>query len=173
MNKKITIPDEVIINKIYVIRDQKVMLDKDLAEIYNVQTKRLKEQVRRNIDRFPASFMFELTKEKKNQLVANCDHLKKLKFSPVLPKVFTEHGILMLSSVLNSELAVKMSVQIIETFVQLRKLANNYDDIMHKINEMESRNNEQFSEIYEVLQRLFSKPKEQARKEIGYKADRT
>ena len=173
MNKKITIPDEVIINKIYVIRDQKVMLDKDLAEIYNVETKRLKEQVRRNIDRFPASFMFELTKEKKNQLVANCDHLKKLKFSPVLPKVFTEHGILMLSSVLNSELAVKMSVQIIETFVQLRKLANNYDDIMHKINEMESRNNEQFSEIYEVLQRLFSKPKEQARKEIGYKADRT
>jgi len=79
----------------------------------------------------------------------------------------------MLSSVLNSELAVKMSVQIIETFVQLRKLANNYDDIMHKINEMESRNNEQFSEIYEVLKRLLSKPEEQVRKAIGYKADRT
>ena len=79
----------------------------------------------------------------------------------------------MLSSVLNSELAVKMSVQIIETFVQLRKLANNYDDIMHKINEMESRNNEQFSEIYEVLKRLLSKPEEQARKAIGYKTDRT
>jgi len=173
MNKKITIPDEVIINKIYVIRGQKVMVDRDLAELYGVTTKRLNEQVKRNNNRFPSNFMFELTKEEKNQLVANCDHLKKLKFSPVLPKVFTEHGILMLSSVLNSELAVKMSVQIIETFVQLRKLANNYDDIMHKINEMESRNNEQFSEIYEVLQRLFSKPKEKPRKEIGYKTDRT
>ena len=110
MNKKITIPDEVIINKIYVIRGQKVMVDRDLAELYGVTTKRLNEQVKRNNNRFPSNFMFELTKEEKNQLVANCDHLKKLKFSPVLPKVFTEHGILMLSSVLNSELAVKMSV---------------------------------------------------------------
>jgi hypothetical protein len=86
--------------------------------------------------------------------------------------VFTEHGVLMLSSILNSELAVKMSVQIIETFVQLRKLANNYEDIIHKINEMESLNNEQFSEIYEVLKRLLSNP-ETPRKEIGYKADKT
>ena len=78
----------------------------------------------------------------------------------------------MLSSILNSELAVKMSVQIIETFVQLRKLANNYEDIIHKINEMESLNNEQFSEIYEVLKRLLSNP-ETPRKEIGYKADKT
>mgnify|MGYP003848930745 CR=1 FL=1 len=173
MNEKITIPDEVIINKIYVIRDQKVMLDKDLAEIYNVETKRLKEQVRRNIDRFPDSFMFELTAEEHSSLRSQIATLKRGRHSKYPPFVFTEHGILMLSSVLNSELAVKMSVQIIETFVQLRKLANNYDDIMHKINEMESRNNEQFSEIYEVLQRLFSKPEEQARKEIGYKADRT
>ena len=173
MNKKITIPDEVIINKIYVIRDQKVMLDKDLAEIYNVQTKRLKEQVRRNIDRFPASFMFELTAEEHFSLRSQIATLKRGRHSKYPPFVFTEHGILMLSSVLNSELAVKMSVQIIETFVQLRKLANNYDDIMHKINEMESRNNEQFSEIYEVLKRLLSKPEEQARKAIGYKTDRT
>ncbi len=86
--------------------------------------------------------------------------------------MFTEHGVLMLSSILNSELAVKMSVQIIETFVQLRKLANNYEDIIHKINEMESLNNEQFREIYEVLKRLLSNP-ETPRKEIGYKADRT
>ncbi len=173
MNKKVTIPDEVIINKIYVIRDQKVMIDKDLAEIYNVETKRLKEQVRRNIDRFPASFMFELTAEEHSSLRSQIATLKRGRHSKYPPFVFTEHGILMLSSVLNSELAVKMSVQIIETFVQLRKLANNYDDIMHKINEMESRNNEQFREIYEVLKRLLSKPEEQARKEIGYKADRT
>ena len=148
------------------------MLDKDLAEIYNVQTKRLKEQVRRNIDRFPASFMFELTAEEHSSLRSQIATLKRGRHSKYPPFVFTEHGILMLSSVLNSELAVKMSVQIIETFVQLRKLANNYDDIMHKINEMESRNNEQFREIYEVLKRLLSNP-ETPRKKIGYKADRT
>jgi len=110
MNKKITIPDEVIINKIYVIRDQKVMLDKDLAEIYNVETKRLKEQVRRNIDRFPDSFMFELTAEEHYSLRSQIATLKRGRHSKYPPFVFTEHGILMLSSVLNSELAVKMSV---------------------------------------------------------------
>jgi sensor histidine kinase YesM len=85
--------------------------------------------------------------------------------------VFTEHGILMLSSVLNSELAIKMSVQIIETFIQLRKLANNYEEIMKKINQMESQNNEQFSEVYEVLQQLLEKPEEEPRTKIGYKKE--
>ena len=173
MNKKITIPDEVIINKIVVIRDKKLMTDSDIADLYGVTTKRLNEQVRRNIDRFPESFMFELTTKEHASLRSQFATLKRGRHSKYSPFVFTEHGILMLSSVLNSALAIKMSVQIIETFVQLRKLANNYDDIMHKINEMESRNNEQFSEIYEVLQRLLSKPEELARKEIGYKTDRT
>jgi len=172
MSNKITIPDEVIINKIYVIRGQKVMLDRDLAELYGVETKQLKRQVRRNIERFPSSFMFELTKEENQELRSQIGTLKQGAHFKYPPFVFTEHGILMLSSVLNSELAVKMSVQIIETFVQLRKLANNYDEIMSKINQMEARNNEQFSEIYEVLQRLLSKPEEQPRKQIGYKTDR-
>lgn len=172
MSEDITIPDEIIINKIYVVRGQKVMLDRDLAELYGVETRRLKEQVRRNIDRFPKSFMFELTKEEHTALRSQFATLKRGRHSKYPPFVFTEHGILMLSSVLNSELAVKMSVQIIETFVQLRKLANNYDEIMTKINQMEARNNEQFSEIYEVLQRLLSKPEEQPRKQIGYKTDR-
>ena len=88
MNKKITIPDEVIINKIYVIRGQKVMVDRDLAELYGVTTKRLNEQVKRNNNRFPSNFMFELTKEEKNQLVANCDHLKKIKVLPSSTKGF-------------------------------------------------------------------------------------
>jgi len=169
MSDKITIPDEVIINKIYVIRGQKVMLDRDLAELYGVETKQLKRQVRRNIERFPSSFMFELTKEENEELRSQIGTLKQGAHFKYPPFVFTEHGILMLSSVLNSELAVKMSVQIIETFVQLRKLANNYDEIMSKINQMESRNNEQFSEIYEVLQRLLSKPEEKPRLKIGYK----
>jgi len=172
MHDKITVPDEVITSKIYLIRNEKVMIDKDLAGLYNVETKRLKEQVRRNIDRFPESFMFELTTEEHSSLRPQFATLKRGRHSKYPPFVFTEHGVLMLSSILNSELAVKMSVQIIETFVQLRKLANNYEDIMHKINEMESRNNEQFREIYEVLKRLLSNP-ETPRKKIGYKADRT
>ncbi|QMU66742.1 MAG: ORF6N domain-containing protein [Flavobacteriaceae bacterium] len=162
-------PDEVIINKIYVIRGQKVMLDRDLAELYGVETKQLKRQVRRNIERFPLSFMFELTKEENQELRSQIGTLKQGAHFKYPPFVFTEHGILMLSSVLNSELAVKMSVQIIETFVELRKLANNYEEIMSKIQQMESSYNEQFSEIYQVLQRLLSKPEEKPRTKIGYK----
>ena len=169
MNKKIAIPNEIIIDKIYFVRGQKVMLDKDLAELYEVETKQLKRQVRRNIDRFPTSFMFELTKDENYSLRSQFGTLKKGQHSKYPPFAFTEHGILMLSSVLNSELAIKMSVQIIETFVQLRKLANNYDEITSKIKKMESQNNEKFSEIYEVLQNLLSTPKEKPRTKIGYK----
>jgi len=172
MNKKVTIPNEVIINKIYVVRGQRVMLDRDLAELYGVETKQLKRQVRRNIERFPLSFMFELTKKENEELRSQIGTLKQGTHFKYSPFVFTEHGILMLSSVLNSELAIKMSVQIIETFVQLRKLANNYEEIMNKINQMESQNNEQFSEIYEVLQNLLSKPEEKPRTKIGYKKER-
>lgn len=171
MSKSI-IPSETIINKIYVFRDQKVMLDKDLAELYNVETKRLNEQVRRNINRFPKSFMFQLTKTEwsnlKSQFATSSWGGRRSE-----PFVFTEHGILMLSSVLNSEIAIKMSVQIIETFVQLRKIANNYEEIKQKFQQMESQNNNQFSEIYEALQQLLSKPKEQPRTKIGYKKDRS
>lgn len=171
MNEKIAVPDEIITSKIYLVRNHKVMLDKDLAELYDVETKRLKEQVRRNIDRFPPSFMFELTAEEYASLRSQFATLKRGRHSKYPPFVFTEHGILMLSSVLNSELAIKMSVQIIETFIQLRKLANNYEEIMKKINQMESQNNEQFSEIYEVLQQLLEKPKEEPRTKIGYKKE--
>jgi phage regulator Rha-like protein len=172
MSKRVSVPDEIIINKIYLIRGQKVMLDKDIAELYGVETKRLKEQVRRNISRFPESFMFELTSEEYISLRSQIATLKKGRHSKYPPFVFTEHGILMLSSVLNSELAIKMSVQIIETFVQLRKLANNYEEIMHKIKQMESQNNEQFREIYAVLKRLLSNPEEKPRAKIGFKKNR-
>ncbi|GAB1858701.1 hypothetical protein MHTCC0001_35410 [Flavobacteriaceae bacterium MHTCC 0001] len=173
MSDKITIPNEVIINKIYVIRGQKVMLDRDLAELYDVQTRRLKEQVRRNINRFPEEFMFELTKEEleewRTQYASTNRDVMGIRIAPF---VFTEHGILMLSSVLNSDKAIQMNIQIIKTFVELRKLANNYEEIMNKIQQMESQYNNQFSEIYEVLQRLLSKPEEKPRTKIGYKKDR-
>ena len=112
----ILIPEEIIINKILLIRDEKVMIDYDLAKLYGVPTKRLNEQVRRNIKRFPKHFMFELTKEEKEELVAKCDHIKKLKHSPYLPHVFTEYGVLQLANVLNSEKAILMGNRIIEIF---------------------------------------------------------
>ena len=100
------IPVERIERAILLIRGQKVMLDADLAALYGVTTKRLNEQVKRNRDRFPYDFMFQLTQEEKGEVVANCDHLKKLKFSPSLPYAFTEHGVVMLASILNSIVAV-------------------------------------------------------------------
>jgi phage regulator Rha-like protein len=172
MSKKITIPDEVIINKIYIIRGQKVMLDRDLAELYDVQTRRLKEQVRRNISRFPEEFMFELTKEELEEWRTEYASTNRdVMGVRIAPFVFTEHGILMLSSILSSEKAVQMNIQIIKTFVQLRRIANNYEGLMDKIQQMESQTNEQFSEIYEVLQRLLSKPEEKPRTKIGYKKE--
>ena len=173
MSEKNIIPNEVITNKIYLIRNQKVMLDRDLAELYDVQTRRLKEQVRRNISRFPEEFMFELTKEELEEWRAEyASSNRDVMGIRIAPFVFTEHGILMLSSILSSEKAIQMNIQIIKTFVQLRRIANNYEGLMDKIQQMESQNNEQFSEIYEVLQRLLSKPEEKPRTQIGYKAGR-
>ena len=106
-------------SKILLIRNQKVMIDRDLAELYGVTTKRLNEQVKRNANRFPENFMFQLTEIEKEQVVANCDHLKSLKFSSFLPYVFTEHGTMMLANVINSEKAVEVSIRIIEIFVRM------------------------------------------------------
>src|SRR5271163_3750415 len=97
----VKVPDEVIINKIIVLRDKKVMIDRDLAMLYGVTTKRLNEQVRRNIKRFPDDFMFQVTADEKEELIKMFEHLDSLKYSTVLPYVFTEHGAVMLASVLN------------------------------------------------------------------------
>jgi len=169
MSKSISIPNELILDKIYVIRDQKVMLDKDLAMLFGVETKRLKERVRRSINRFPSSFMFELTTTENKILRSQFASLQQNQHFRYPPFAFTEHGILMLSSILNSEIAIKMSIQIIETFVELRKLANNYEEILAKIEKMESKNNEQFSEIYSVIKQLLSQPEDKQRTKIGYK----
>lgn len=171
MKSKISIPNEIILSKIYIIRNQKVMLDKDLALLFNVETKRLKEQVRRNIERFPENFMFELTGEEYQSLRSQFASLKRGRHSKYPPFVFTEHGILMLSSVLNSKMAITMSIQIIDTFVQLRKLANSNDEILSKIKQIELQYNEQFSEIYAILQKLLENPLDENNKrtKIGYK----
>ena len=118
-------------NKILLIRDQKVMIDRDLAELFGVENKRLNESVKRNSARFPENFMFQLTALEKEYLVANCDHLEKLKFSKSLPFVFTEHGTMMLASVLNSEKAIETSIKIIEVFVKMRELLS--DNLLVKL----------------------------------------
>ena len=121
-------------NKIHVIRGQQVMLDRDLAELYGVETKRLNEQVKRNIERFPEDFMFSLNKTEKDEVVANCDHLQILKFSPTLPFAFTEQGVAMLSSVLKSQKAVEVNIQIMRAFVSMRHFLHNNAQIFTEIN---------------------------------------
>ena len=127
--KVMLIPDEVVMNKIIIIRGIKVIVDRDLAELYGVTTKRLNEQVKRNRKRFPEDFMFQLTQEEKTDVVANCDHLVNLKFSPNLPFVFTEHGAAMLASVLNSQRAIEVNIQIVRVFSRMRELLLTHKDI--------------------------------------------
>lgn len=121
------------------IRGQKVMLNADLAQIYGVMTMRLNEQVKRNRDRFPDDFMFQLTHKEKMEVIANCDNLQRLKFSPVLPYAFTEHGAVMLASVLNSPTAIQASVYVVRAFVRLREIFATHKELAHKLNELERR----------------------------------
>lgn len=138
--KLIAIPDEVVISKIYLVRDQKVMLDRDLAELYGVETKRLKESVRRNIDRFPEDFMFELTKEEfsnwRTQFATSNSDKMGLR---VPPFAFTEHGVLMLASVLNSEKAILVNIQIVRIFIKIREALTDNLSIKLEIEEIKKK----------------------------------
>lgn len=153
--------------KIYTIRDLQVMLDTDLADFYGLETKVLNQAVKRNKERFPEDFMFQLTKDEKDELVTNCDHLKHLKFSSALPKVFTEQGVAMLSGVLKSETAVKMSIQIISAFVTMRKFIINNAQLFQKIDSVERRQlkhemetDEKFEIVFDALQKDKIDPKQ-------------
>ncbi len=161
------IPDERIERAIFVIRGQKVMLDADLAELYGVTTKRLNEQVKRNRDRFPDDFMFQLSTEEKVEVVANCDHLKKLKFSPVLPYAFTEHGAVMLAAVLNSPVAVEVSLQVVRTFIRLRELLANHKELAQKLMTLEAKYDSQFKMVFDAIRQLMVPPVKEKRK-IGF-----
>lgn len=171
-NSKGLVPNELIARKILLIRNQKVMIDSDIAELYGVTTKRLNEQVKRNIERFPDNFMFELTKEEKNEVVANCDHLEKLKFSPVLPKVFTEHGIMMVANIITSKRAIKVSIQIIEVFVKMREILMTNTELLLRMEKIERRIGKHDMQIAQVFQLIKQSVKEESeRKQIGYKSD--
>lgn len=169
--KSFLIPDEVVINKILLIRGKKVMIDTDIAELYGVPTKRLNEQVKRNKKRFPEDFMFQLTQDEKEEVVANCDHLKNLKYSPNLPYVFTEHGAVMLASVLNSDRAIEVNIQIVRFFTQIREMLLTNKDILLKLEQLEKKvtgHDENIQLIFQALKQLLNQPQE-PRRRIGFR----
>ncbi len=161
--------------KIHLIRGQKVMLDRDLAELYGVQTSILKRQVRRNLKRFPSDFMFELTKEEiqnwRCQIgTSNSKDKMGLRYSPF---AFTEHGILMLSSVLNSMKAIEVNIQIMRAFVQLRQMAFTHKDLAEKISELEKeskQHGQNIERVFDVLRQLIHQ-EEKPKRRMGFHSD--
>jgi hypothetical protein len=148
------------------------MLDADLADLFGVTTKRLNEQVKRNRERFPADFMFQLTAAEKTEVVAACDHLHRLRFSPTLPHAFTEHGALMLSSVLNSPAAVEVSLQIVRVFVRLREAIRSHRELRRRLEALEQRSDTQdarIQEIFAAIRALMRPPPGMAKRRIGFR----
>ena len=168
---KSVVPVGKIENRILLIRGEKVIVDADLAEFYGVSTKRLNEQVKRNKNRFPADFMFQLTKDEKSGVVANCDHLEKLKFSRSLPYAFTEHGSIMAASVLNTSRAVEVSVFIVRAFVKLRQLISGQKELQRKISKIERKltdHDGQIIELVNLIKQLLKPEPPPKKRRIGF-----
>ena len=166
------IRQEIIEQKIFVVRGHKVMVDRDLAELYGVETKYLNRQVRRNKLRFPSEFMFQLNKKEKNELVTICHRFETMKHSTMLPYVFTEHGVAMLASVLNSERAIKIGIIIVKTFVKLRQILSNQKDFSFKLRELEKRIEQHDADIEAILtaiKQLLEPPSVKEKKIIGFR----
>lgn len=159
--------EEKIVEKIHLIRGQKVMIDKDLAELYGVETKRLKEQVNRNSNRFPKHYMFELTKQEYESLRSQNATLKQGAHTKYLPYVFTEHGVLMLANVLKSGRAIEMSIKVIDVFVKLREMLLTHKDILLKLELLEKQvvqNNEEIQTLFAALKQLLIPEEQKNRK---------
>lgn len=181
MSKSIAVTDETVINKIYLIRGKKVMLDRELAEMYGVETKRLNEQVKRNEKRFPADFMFQLTEQelenwKSHFATSNKETMGLRK----LPNVFTEQGVAMLSSVLNSETAIEVNIQIIRIFTRIREFLLTNKDVLLKIEQLEKamyKQNEKTNKLEDEIQLIFNalkqllNPPQKPREPIGFKTN--
>lgn len=162
------IPQEVIEHKILFIRGKKAMLDRDLALLYGVETKALNRAVKRNIDRFPDDFMFQLSKKEYEELLRyQFGTLKRGQHSKYLPYAFTENGVAMLSSVLNSKRAVQVNIQIMRTFTRLREMLMTHKDLKEKIEAMEQRYDQQFKVVFEAIKQLLEPP-EKTKKKIGF-----
>lgn len=173
---ELIVPDEIVMGKIYNIRESKVMLDIDLAELYEVETKYLKRQVRRNIDRFPEDFMFELNKEEFENL--RCQNgtssygTSSWGGSRYMPMAFTEQGVAMLSSVLNSTRAIQVNIQIIRIFTRMREVLFNYQDVLLKIEHLEKQtlqDSDDVKVIFSYLKQLLISPEQAQRRRIGFR----
>jgi phage regulator Rha-like protein len=173
------LPDDIIISKIYIIRSKRVMLDRDLAELYNVDTKQLKRAVRRNVNRFPDDFMFELTKEElanwRYQIGTSNSEKMGLRIRPF---AFTEYGLLMLASVLNSERAIHINIQIVRVFSRMRRMVESHKEILKKLEMLEKKDielDEKVTLIFEYLKQLEQSKQEEndfrQRNRIGFKSN--
>ncbi|MGC2284892.1 MAG: ORF6N domain-containing protein [Candidatus Acidiferrum sp.] len=164
------VPAQRVESLILLIRGKKVMLDSDLAHLYGVTTKALNQAVKRNRGRFPADFTFRLTRRERTQLVTTCDHLRKLKYSASLPYAFSEHGAVMLASVLNSPVAVQASIQVVRAFVKLREFLGTQHKLALKLLELEKRlgdNDHEITTLFEAIRQLMQPPAKPA-KRIGF-----
>jgi hypothetical protein len=179
-SKKLTIVEEAIISKIYNVRGQKIMLDRDLADLYGVKAIRLREQVKRNIERFPNHFMFRLSGKEVDVMVSQNAIPSKQHLGGALPYAFTEYRVLMLANVLKSDTAIEVSLRLIEVFVKLREMLLTHKDILIKLEKVEIelmkqdrravKNEGDIELIFEALRQLLNSPKE-PRKRIGFKPD--
>ena len=163
------VPEELIIRRIVTLREEKILLDLHLAELYGVETRALKQAVKRNAERFPSDFMFELTDLEIDQVVSQNVIPSKSYLGGAKPFAFTEIGVAMLSSVLRSQKAIDMNILIMRTFVALRKIAINYKELLTKLDEMENTYDNKFSEIYKTLKHLINTKRQ--RREIGFKKE--
>jgi ORF6N domain len=160
----------IVDSKIMTVRLQRVMLDRDLAEVYGVTTKALNQAVKRNAGRFPKDFCFRLKVRERDEVVTNCDHLASLKFSAALPFAFTEHGAIMAATVLNSALAVEMSVFVVRAFVRFRELAHENGEIAQRLSALEKRvdgHDDDLVEMFGALRQLL-RPPDKSRRRIGF-----
>ncbi|HBB67909.1 MAG: hypothetical protein A2X28_04020 [Elusimicrobia bacterium GWA2_56_46] len=157
--------------QIFLIRGHKVMVDRDLAALYQVPTKVLNQAVKRNRNRFPEGFMFLLTRQETDELVTNCDRFNSLKHSSTCPSAFTEYGVAMLSSVLRSERAIQINIQIIQTFIRLRQWALTHKELARKIAELENKSSihdKHIQNIFEAIHELMNQS-ETPRRAIGFR----
>lgn len=173
MSKPIAV--EVIATKIFQIRGRKVIVDRDLSYLYGVPTKALNQAVKRNMGRFPDDFMFQLTELEVKELVTICDRFNTMKHSTVMPYAFTEQGVAMLSSVLNSERAIRVNILIMRAFTKLREILLTHKELAVKIDALEKKyaeHDETIKGIFEAIKQLLEPPPEKEKRIIGFKAEK-